>query len=92
MSLAGKIHVNMMYEVDLDIFIFLCNRSTWLFSLVSTVSQKNKTYKMGLGVCVCVCMYVCMYVCMCVFVCVCLSVYVCLCVFVYVRECVCLSM
>ena len=32
-----------------------------IFSLVSAFSQKNKTYKMGLRVCVsvCVCLYVC---------------------------------
>ena len=31
-----------------------------IFSLVSTFSKKNKTYKMGLRVCVSVCVSVCM--------------------------------
>ena len=42
--------------------------SLGVFSLVSAFSQKNKTYKMGLGVCVCVsvCVFVCVSVCVCV--------------------------
>ena len=35
------------------------NKDTFIFSLVSAFSQKNKTYKMGLGVlCVCLCVRV----------------------------------
>ena len=37
-----------------------------IFSLVSAFSQKNKTYKMGLRVCVCV-VCVCLYVCVSVY-------------------------
>ena len=56
-----------------------------IFSLVSAFSQKNKTYKIRLGVCVSVCVSVCVCVCVCVSVCVCLPVCVCLsvCVSVY---------
>ena len=39
-----------------------------VFSLVSAFSQKNKTYKMGLGVFMCLCLHVCVCVraCLCV--------------------------
>ena len=47
------------------------------FSLVSAFSQKNKTYKMGIGVCVCVCTCVSVCVTLCVSVYVCVSVCVC---------------
>ena len=45
-----------------------------IFSLISAFSQKNKTYKKGLGVCV-----------LCVFVCVCVCMYVCVCVSDYLK-------
>ena len=61
-----------------------------LFSLVSAFSQKkNKTYKMGLGVCDCLSVSVCVSVCMCL--CVCVSVSVCLYVSVCVSVCLCVS-
>ena len=38
----------------------------YIFSLVSAFSQKNKTYKMGLRVCVSLCVCLCVCVCVCV--------------------------
>ena len=42
---------------------------------VSVLSQRNKTYKMGLSVCMSVCVYVYVYMCVCVCVCVCVCAY-----------------
>ena len=44
-------------------------KKNFLFSLVSAFSQKTKTYKMGLGVCVYVCTCACVCVCVCVYLC-----------------------
>ena len=49
-----------------------------IFSLVSFLKKKKRTYKMG-SRCVCVCLCVCVCVCVCLYVCVC----VCVCVSVY---------
>ena len=67
----GKIMVKIVHQLNFSLLntgqaTYIWN-STATFSHVSAFSQKNKTYKMGLGVC-CVCFWVCL--CMCVYVCV----------------------
>ena len=63
---VAKISLNFHKSPDCPNFQF----SFYIFSLLSALSQKNKTYKIGLGVCVCVCVCVCVYICVCLCVCV----------------------
>ena len=58
-----------------------CSSSSFtvIFSLVSFLKKKKKTYKMG-SRCVCICVCVCVCVCVSVSVCVCVCLCVCVCV------------